>query len=293
MLILDKLKNDEVFSDAEKSIAAYFLERQLSLEGESIRHVAQATFTSPATVMRFCQRLGFEGYADFREAYVRENTYLSSHFQNIDSNRPFLEHDSFLTIAGKISSLYTETVKDTLSLLTQQELDQAVRMLDQAQNIYLCSSGVYSDIASAFRENMSKIGKTVVIPPSNTSAYFEACYRDKKNCFILVSYSGETPRNIVLAKKLRQRGIPAISITSYGSNSLAAQCGCRLYISTRQKLISNLGNFSINLSVFYLLDTLYAGCFRLRYKTNEELKIRFSKESEFRTSDNPILREEP
>ena len=166
-------------------------------------------------------------------------------------------------------------------------------MLDQAQNIYLCSSGVYSDIASAFRENMSKIGKTVVIPPSNTSAYFEACYRDKKNCFILVSYSGETPRNIVLAKKLRQRGIPAISITSYGSNSLAAQCGCRLYISTRQKLISNLGNFSINLSVFYLLDTLYAGCFRLRYKTNEELKIRFSKESEFRTSDNPILREEP
>ena len=61
MLILDKLKNDEVFSDAEKSIAAYFLERQLSLEGESIRHVAQATFTSPATVMRFCQRLGFEG----------------------------------------------------------------------------------------------------------------------------------------------------------------------------------------------------------------------------------------
>ena len=59
------------------------------------------------------------------------------------------------------------------------------------------------------------------------------------------------------------------------------------------KLISNLGNFSINLSVFYLLDTLYAGCFRLRYKTNEELKIRFSKESEFRTSDNPILREEP
>ena len=70
MLIQDRLKDKDGFSEAEKSIAAYFLSRQLSLEGESVRHVASSTFTSPATVMRFCQRLGFEGYADFREAYL-------------------------------------------------------------------------------------------------------------------------------------------------------------------------------------------------------------------------------
>lgn len=292
MLILDKLKNDEVFSDAEKSIAAYFLERQLSLEGESIRHVAQATFTSPATVMRFCQRMGFEGYADFRDAYLKETAYLSSHFQDIDANRPFLETDPPMTVAGKLSGLYSETVRDTLSLLNQRELETAVAILDKAQNIYIASAGVYSDLASAFRESMSKIGKTVIISPS-TGVYYEACYRNADSCFILISYSGETPRNIEAARRLGKRNVPTISITSYGSNTLADLCSCRLYISTRQKLISNLGNFSINLSVLYLLDVLYAGCFRLHYRENEALKIRFSKETEHRTSDNPILREEP
>src|SRR5699024_7354536 len=162
----------------------YFLSRQLSLEGESVRHVASSTFTSPATVMRFCQRLGFEGYADFREAYLKENSYLSSHFQDINANRPFLEKDSPMAVAGKLSALYSETVQDTLALLSSKELEAAVKLLDKAQNIYIASGGVYSDLASAFRENMSKIGKTVIISPSN-GVYYEACYRNTDSCFIL------------------------------------------------------------------------------------------------------------
>ena len=292
MLIQDRLKDKDGFSEAEKSIAAYFLSRQLSLEGESVRHVASSTFTSPATVMRFCQRLGFEGYADFREAYLKENSYLSSHFQDINANRPFLEKGSPMAVAGKLSALYSETVQDTLALLISKELEAAVKLLDKAQNIYIASGGVYSDLASAFRENMSKIGKTVIISPSN-GVYYEACYRNADSCFILISYSGETPRIVSAAKRLSRKNVPTISITSFGSNTLASVCSCCLHISTRQKLISNLGNFSINLSVLYLLDVLYAGCFRLHYRENEAMKLRFTRETEHRVSDNPILREEP
>ena len=195
-------------------------------------------------------------------------------------------------MAGKLSALYSETVQDTLALLSSKELEAAVKLLDKAQNIYIASGGVYSDLASAFRENMSKIGKTVIISPSN-GVYYEACYRNADSCFILISYSGETPRIVSAAKRLSRKNVPTISITSFGSNTLASVCSCCLHISTRQKLISNLGNFSINLSVLYLLDVLYAGCFRLHYRENEAMKLRFTRETEHRVSDNPILREEP
>ena len=43
MLIQDRLKDKDGFSEAEKSIAAYFLSRQLSLEGESILDLFRMT----------------------------------------------------------------------------------------------------------------------------------------------------------------------------------------------------------------------------------------------------------
>ncbi len=90
-----------------------------------------------------------------------------------------------------------------------------------------------------------------------------------------------------------------MAVTSYGSNTLSSMCTCCLYVSTREKLISNLGSFGINVSVMYLLDVIYAGYFNRDYDRHLADKIRYSRESEDvgkrdgRHSDNPILRDSP
>ena len=292
MLIQDRLKNTNSFSDTEKSIVDYFLKVQLDIKKENVRHIAEHTYTSPSSVLRVCQKIGFEGFVDFKEAYVKEIKYLSSHFQNVDANIPFSPNDKNTIIANKIGTLYEETIRDTLSLIHHDTLQQAANMLERAQTIYICASGVSQSLVCVFKDNMVKIGKTVISFEYTGDAFYEACYRDENACFIIVSYSGETTQVVRIAKKLKERQIPSIAITSYGNSTVADHCDCHLCISTRQKLISNLGNFSINLSILYLLDVLYANCFHFHYDEYLENKVKFSKELENeRKSSNPILKE--
>lgn len=293
MLIKEKLKDTHTFSEIEKCIAQYILNINLNIKKESVRHIAEHTYTSPSSVMRFCQKLGFEGYVDFREAYIQEIEYLSSHFQDIDANFPFQPNDKNVVIANKIGILYEETIKDTLALIHHDTLQQAANMLEKAKNIYVCSSGASKDIAKVFKDNMLKIGKTVISYHNTSDIYYEACFQDQTSCFIIISYSGETSRAVRVAQKLKERHIPMIAITSYGHNTVTNLCECCLYISTRQKLITNLGNFSINLSILYILDILYANCFHFHYQKYLSDKIKYSQEMEIdRKSDNPILKDD-
>ena len=66
----------------------------------------------------------------------------------------------------------------------------------------------------------------------------------KNTLFILISYSGETSKCLFICHKLVERKLSFITITTYGTNSLSSQSDCCLYVSTREKLIDNLGTFS-------------------------------------------------
>lgn len=293
MLIQDLLKEKRDFSSTEVILADFLLKCRSDIRNYSIRNIAKDTYTSPTTILRFCKKLGFHGFSDFKASYMKELHYLAQHFQNIDANRPFLPSDTDFVIAGKLGSLYTETINDTLALLEQEMLSRAVRRLLQAENIYICSYGILTEISKGFQDNMYKIGKTVITYPTMDGAYYAASTCSSSNCFIILSYSGETERNLMIAEILKKRNIPFITITSYGNNSLTDLSDCHLYISTRQKLIQNIGNFSLNLSVYYLLDVLYAGCFQADWSRNYERKITLSATLERdRISDNPILNDE-
>ncbi|MFV0395794.1 MAG: MurR/RpiR family transcriptional regulator [Coprobacillaceae bacterium] len=293
MLVKEKLEQREKFSDLEKIIANYILEKAEKIKVETVRSIADKTYSSPSSVMRFFQKIGYEGYNEFKEEYLKELKYLSSHFQNINPNFPFQNNDKNVVVANKISTLYQETLLDTLSLVDHDSLQQAINILRDSEDIYIIASGAQVGLCDVFKDKMMKIGKTVVIYHSEQDLYYEACYTNPKNCFIIISYSGETPKPLKSAPKLIERKIPTIVITSFGNNTLSNMFDCCLYVSTREKLISKIGNYSLNLSVLYVLDVLYSNYFNLAYDDNYKNKVKNSIDFEnHRFSQNPILKEE-
>ena len=54
---------------------------------------------------------------------------------------------------------------------------------------------------------------------------------------------------------------PFLSLTSFGENTLSQMSTAKLYISTRENLTYNIANFNSNLSIYFLLDLLYASYF--------------------------------
>ena len=64
-----------------------------------------------------------------------------------------------------------------------------------------------------------------------------------------------------------------------------------MYVSTREKIIENLGDFAMNLSTLLLLDVLYVNTFNLHFDQHYENKIISSKEFELhRKSENTLIK---
>ncbi|MFP7386571.1 MurR/RpiR family transcriptional regulator [Enterococcus hirae] len=290
MLVREKINESPNLTELEKTIAMYILENESGLNNESARSIAQKLYVSPSTIIRFCQKIGFEGYNDFREAFLEETAYLNRHFNDIDPNRPFVKHDNNEIITKKIGALYQETIADSLSLIASIDLEKATEIIYKSENIFICSAGDTIEMGRTFRNRMIKLGRNVIVDDRLDNLFYEACNASTTDCFILISYSGETSRLLRIANKLKERKIEAIVITSYGENSLSNLFSCKLYISTRETLVDNLGNFSTLISVSFILDSLYACYFSMNYESNEQKRRNNSSEFEYkRKSQNPLI----
>ncbi|WP_028043249.1 MurR/RpiR family transcriptional regulator [Candidatus Stoquefichus massiliensis] len=292
MLIHEKLKQREHYTNIECSIADYVLQQEEGLEHQSARSIANQLYMAPSTVVRFFQKLGFQGFNDFKSAYLEEVKYLSSHFQELNPNTPFQYHDKNIVVANKMGQLYHEIIDDTLSLMHHDNLQKAINMLNYAKTIYICSAGVQNEIAYTFKDKLLKIGKDVVIEDKLDEAFYRATYCQQNDVFIIISYSGETENILKIARKLHQRHIRFLAITSYGGNALTKLTDDVLYVSTREKLVNNLGNFSMNLATLLLLDILYMNMFNTDFHKHFESKVNVSHEYEQdRKSHNPIIKD--
>ncbi len=268
MLITDQLKDTSQFSAIEQTLAAYFLQEGIHVEEMSARAIAKQLHTVPSAVSRFAQKLGFDGYPEFKKEYLKELTYLSRKMEVADANHPFSRTDKNTVIAEKIASLYCDIIDDNLTLIEHDTLQKAIFLIDRAQNIYIVSGGVENDIAKAFKKKMLKIGKNVVIENHSDSLFYRACYGNEKDCFLFISYSGELDTTLKVAQKVKENQIPSIAITSIGGNTLSQLADVTLHVSSKETLIDNLGSFSMNLSTLMLLDILYVSYFNEHYEAN-------------------------
>lgn len=289
MLVLEKLENRENFTEIDTRIADHILRTGEGLKEESVRQISELLYVAPSTVIRFAQKLGYQGFEALKADYLKEITYLSSHFKEVNPNYPFAAGDTETVIIGKLLSLHEEILKDCRSLLTSEILASATKILMDAEVIYLFGTATQMGTAQSFVEKMGKIGREAYAIPQRDEIFWRSFGVKRKCCFILVSYTGETTTVIELARQLKRQNIPAIALTSYGNNTLSSLCTCCMYVSTREHLRDNIGPFGTPVSMQFLLDTLYSSFFVKHYEKNLKQKLEYNRLHDGRHSDNPIL----
>lgn len=290
MLIIEKLYQKDHMSDSEELVADFILTLGKQITKSSTRSIAEATYTSPATTVRLCKKLGFTGFDEFKIQYIKEIEYLDRQYGKLDANYPFHKTDNEVKTANKISQLYLDTVQDTLSILDYESLKMAVLLMKHCKSIHIFSYGTTLNIAESFREKMVKIGKQVYITTNLNYQLYEVNALIAGDIAIIISYSGETEKILMIAQTCKKKNIPMILITSYGENSLTQFANCKLVISTKESLFHNLGDYSTHVSVSLLLDILYSVYFQQDYDNHFQKKIEAAAEYEsLRKSSNPII----
>jgi DNA-binding MurR/RpiR family transcriptional regulator len=165
-------------------------------------------------------------------------------------------------------------------------------MLLRAKHIQIFANNANMLIPQDFALKMNRIKHHTAVSTIKGEDVYTAYTCPEGTCAILISYTGESNAMKQIANILKSEGIPTIGITSIGDNYLSRVVDCYLPITTREKLYSKIGNFTVNLSVIFLLDVLYSIVFAEKYEENLAHIIRLGKIADKRKTSSDIMQED-
>ena len=289
MLIVNQIENTH-FSKTEREIVDYIIDQGMNIEKMSANEIARNTFTSAPLLVRIAKKLGYSGFNEFKSAYLKELAYMLEE-TDVDASIPFLLSDDLMTITKNLALLEKETIQDTEQLNHHDDLQHAIRLLEDAKTIDVY--GVLDNVllAKHFKALMMYIDKDVQVIDQVTGQKRSACLANKNHCAIIISYSGQTREMVEVAEIYHKRQIPFISITCMAENSISRLANATLYLSSREMLHIKIGDFASTTSLKYLIDVLYAGIFSKNYQKNLETKIVVASYVDDRQSEDEYINE--
>lgn len=270
------------FTDSEREIAKYILTHRGDVLSMSTKSLAKATYTSPATIVRLFQKLGLEGYNDFKIKYSAELQNQNDSLEDVNTNIPFNQEDDLSVIAHKLATLHTETISDTLGMLSFDEIETIVKLMDEASTIDLYGSGNSLYAALAFQHKMTRIDKPVNLRITEGEQAFFAHSSKSDHLAIVISYSGETPSILQCAKIIKAHKTPLVAITALGESQLTRLADHNIHVDSQEKIYSKIAPFASMIAIEFVLDLLYSAFFTLNYSTNLQNKIAFDRSIEER-----------
>lgn len=292
MSIITKLEFELDFSSSEKQIARYILDSKTDVLHQSVHELAKNTYTSPATIVRFCHKLGLKGYSDFKIQYSAELQFDYSDTKRIDVNYPFKKDDSSIQIAHNICALHQEALEDTLKLMDYQVLDEVVTLLDHANRIIIFGQGNSTLAGLDFQHKMLRIKKFVELKTIPGEQLFLSYALQQNDIAMIISYSGETNQLLEIAQVLKKKKITIIGITSLGDNQLSKYCDYILHTGSKEKIFNKIAPYTSKTSIQCILDIIFSCIFKLHYDNYVNEKLEHDKEHDFRHPKNSPINDE-
>lgn len=290
MSIIDLIEKTR-FSNSEQVVMDYILEQGYNISSLTLKELSKQSYTSPATFVRFSQRLGFKGWEEFKTIFLKEIAYFDRQVDKVDLNIPFNNKDTIMGIANKVTKIKKESLEDTIELLSYRTLTSAIELLNSVDEIKIFASSVNILLTEEFQFKMKRIQKNVTLSSLEGEHIYDILNMDNNSVALVISYSGSSKKMDEIMKTLKSKKISSIAITSLTENLLTQNANVVLHMSTREKLYSKIGQYSTNTSILHILDILYSGTFAKDFENNMSHVLETSKIANYRRATAKTMEE--
>ena len=258
-------QNYESFTEREKRIADYLLNDNNDIIEMSAKEIGDATNTSAPTVVRFSKKLGF---SSLNEMKIKLSISLSNGKNKEEFE--YLDRDlSTKSIIGVKQSIHT-IIDETVNLISECELDNAIDLLSKAKNIYVFSVGVSNLVGLDLYYKMSRINKMCIAHSDTHLQITSSALMEEGDVAVAISYSGDTKEVILCAENAKKNNIPLIVITKASiNNSLEEYSDVTLHVPFVEKSLRE-GAMTSRISQLAIIDMLFLGIARSNIKDVEE-----------------------
>lgn len=275
MNLIKELQEQQDFSDSERTIATYLLQHSRLLPSMTTRQLARETYMSSAAIVRFCQKLGFGGYTEFRVEFLAQMMkYLE---QPYGVELSVTNQDSVHSILDKVTRLEIDALQETYQMLDAKEFVRAFAILQKTQHIDFYAMDNNLDIANMAASSFIMANKCSTVHTAMTMQYLQATGAPKEHVGFFISRTGENRMLIDIAHLLKLRGNPFLLITANQESTLASLADVVFPVAS-VKSMEELGPRVFLMGAKYVTDVLFAVLMtRVDFRNAQEKEIWLSK----------------
>lgn len=220
----------------EMAIYHYAVRHPDTVSYMTIRELAECAGVSTTTVLRFCRKLGCDGYAEFR---VHFRLWIEG-----GNTSP----DNFG--AGEIIHFFNAVNNNEFEC----RLDAAASVIRDAKRVIFIGTGTSGAIAkygARFFSNVGKFSNHIDDP------WFPVTQDLTQDALaIILSVSGETPEILQFASQFSLHRCTLLSITSHAGSSLAKLSDLNISWHIPQTRIQGKYDITTQIPVVYILEAL-------------------------------------
>lgn len=262
-MLLEKLKEQDNFTNHEKEVARYILENMDKIPSMSSGELARASFTSKATVVRLSQKLGLAGYQEFKLKLVEEINQ-KNRLSKMLEGEPITDQSSYTDIINTLPVLYDKAVTNTRLALDKNTMNRINNVLQRAECIDIYGTGISYILAQSAVFKFATLGLECSAYESINGHYL-AARKNKKTIAFLISFTGANRTVIQMAKYLRE-GTNNYVVGLVGPHNQVIRKWCHeiVEIPNRDSLLSLdvITSFS---AATYVLDIFFSLLLAKRY----------------------------
>ena len=239
-------------SASERRIADYIIANGSAVTGMTVRELADATETSPASVSRFARTLGYGSYSDFR--FAMAITVGNANPKQFGADKVSLDD-----IPGSFGFILQEKIAElteTTEQLNSAEFKNVVERMREANSLFICAVGNSITIAENAAFKFCQAGIRAWCPPTAESAISATLNLKRNDLVLMMSTSGRSKKLSVIADNAEDAGTPIVLLTNDCESPLALRANVVIRVVSRDAMFSEGIRFSQN-SMNYVVELLY------------------------------------
>src|SRR5690625_4039246 len=263
LVILKEMLNS--LPPSEKKIAQYILDNPEEAILQTAIMLGEKSNTSSAAVIRLCKSLGLSGFQELKirvagDLQAEENT----EYRDIEPN------EGLKNIMNKVTSNTIQTLRETMDIMSENDLAAAVSALTEAKCILFIGVGASFIAANDAEQKFLRINKCAYAFSDVHMASTSIANTGKEDVVVGISFSGNTEEIAKLLKLAKHKNCTTISITKYGNSLVSKWTDILLHTSAAKEATFRSGATSSRIAQLHIIDILLMCLASMEYEETIE-----------------------
>jgi DNA-binding MurR/RpiR family transcriptional regulator len=220
-----------------KKIADYFVDNLDRIPFLNVQDIAKSTGTSVASVVRFAQRVGFEGFSEIRDA-------IAETFQDQINNKVifplFDKHTADEDLLTEVANVDIANINNTLNIIERKTFDYVINRILKADRVFTAGLGISYLLAEILAYQLTQVGiDSTVLKHTHTVFHEQVLFMNKKDLLVVFSFPPYSKETVEVSAFAKDKGIDVIAVTNKHASPVTFFTKANLIVKSENMLFTN------------------------------------------------------